>query len=179
MIKINLVPSQEEKKLFREDIYLFIFFVLLNAIAVGGFYYKNHQDIIEQKKMIGDTKKEIASLQNIYREYLAMQQQKKEIERRMKAIDSIKEGRALTARILFDLTNIIKENVWLRNLKKSDNKLYLEGVSIENESISDLMERLSKIPYLTNVELLNITDELDRETNVTVKKFIIQGDIKL
>ncbi|HOP85709.1 MAG TPA: PilN domain-containing protein [Syntrophorhabdaceae bacterium] len=177
MIKINLIPTQEEKKLFKEDIYLFIFFVFLNAIAVCGFYYKNHLDIIEQKKIIDNTKKEIASLQSIYKEYLAMEQQKKEIERRMKAIDGLKEGRALTARILYDLTNIIKENVWLRSLKKADNKLNIEGVSIENESISDLMEKLVKIPYIKNVELVNITDELDKETNVTVKKFIIQGDV--
>lgn len=95
----------------------------------------------------------------------------------MKAIDGLKEGRALTARILYDLTNIIKENVWLRSLKKTDNKLNIEGVSIENESISDLMEKLAKITYIKNVELVNITDELDKETNVTVKKFIIQGDV--
>jgi len=177
MIKINLIPTQEEKKLFKEDIYLFIFFVFLNAIAVCGFYYKNHLDIIEQKKLIDNAKKEIASLQSIYKEYLAMEQQKKEIERRMKAIDGLKEGRALTARILYDLTNIIKENVWLRSLKKTDNKLNIEGVSIENESISDLMEKLAKITYIKNVELVNITDELDKETNVTVKKFIIQGDV--
>lgn len=179
MIKINLVPSQEEKKLFKEDIYLFIFFLFLNVIAIGGFYYKNHQDILEQKRLIENTKKEIASLQNIYKEYLAMQQQKKEIERRMKAIDNIKEGRALSARILYDISNIIKDNVWFKNFNKSENRFQIEGVSLENESISDLMEKLAKIPYMKNIELLNVIDEMDKQTNITVKKFIIQGDITL
>ncbi|HRV23266.1 MAG TPA: hypothetical protein P5240_09680, partial [Syntrophorhabdaceae bacterium] len=111
MIKINLIPSQTEKTVFKEDLYLFIFITFLCFIAVGGFYYKNHLDITEQKKLIQNTKNEIASLQKIYKEFLAMEQQKKEIERRMKAIDTIKEGRALSARILFDLTNIVKDNV--------------------------------------------------------------------
>ena len=127
-----------------------------------------------------------------------MEQQKKEIERRMKAIDTIKEGRALSARILFDLTNIVKDNVWFRNFNKADDKFQIEGVSLENESIADLMEKLSKIPYMRNIELLNIEDdsfyvkdetdkptkgtvgkiaETDKPTKVTVKKFIINGEI--
>ncbi len=179
MIKINLIPAQTEKNLFKEDIYLFIFITFLCFIAVGGFYYKNHKDIEEKKRLIQNTKNEIASLQKIYKEFLAMEQQKKEIERRMKAIESLKEGRALSARILFDITTIIKDNVWLKNLSKADNKLQIEGVSLENESISDFMEKLAKIPYMKNIELLNVSDELDRQTNVTVKKFIIQGDIAL
>jgi Tfp pilus assembly protein PilN len=97
----------------------------------------------------------------------------------MKAIESIKEGRALTARILYDLTDIIKDNIWLRDLSKTDDKFKIEGVSLENESISDFMEKLAKIPYMKNIELLNVTDELDKQSNVTVKKFIIQGDIAL
>lgn len=179
MIKINLIPSQTEKTIFKEDLYLFIFITFLCFIAVGGFYYKNHLDITEQKKLIQNTKNEIASLQKIYKEFLAMEQQKKEIERRMKAIDTIKEGRALSARILFDLTNIVKDNVWFRNFNKTDEKFQIEGVSLENESISDLMEKLAKIPYMRNIELLNVTDETDKLTNVTVKKFIIQGEIAL
>ncbi|MBP9561460.1 MAG: PilN domain-containing protein [Syntrophorhabdaceae bacterium] len=179
MIKINLIPSQTEKNLFKEDIYVFIFITFLCLIAVGGFYYKNYNDINEQKRLIQNTKNEIASLQKIYKEFLAMEQQKKEIERRMKAIESIKEGRALTARILYDLTDIIKDNIWLRDLSKTDDKFKIEGVSLENESISDFMEKLAKIPYMKNIELLNVTDELDKQSNVTVKKFIIQGDIAL
>lgn len=179
MIKINLIPSQTEKTVFKEDLYLFIFITFLCFIAVGGFYYKNHIDITEQKKLIQKTKNEIASLQSIYKEYLAMQEQKKEIERRMKAIDTIKEGRALSARILFDLTNIIKDNVWFKNFSKDENRFQIEGVSLENESISDLMEKLSKIPYMRNIELLKVEDDLEKQTNVTVKKFIIQGEITL
>ncbi|HRV23265.1 MAG TPA: PilN domain-containing protein, partial [Syntrophorhabdaceae bacterium] len=86
---------------------------------------------------------------------------------------------ALSARILFDLTNIVKDNVWFRNFNKTDEKFQIEGVSLENESISDLMEKLAKIPYMRNIELLNVTDETDKLTNVTVKKFIIQGEIAL
>lgn len=179
MIKINLIPSQTEKTLFKQDIYLFIFICFLNLIAIGGFFYKNSKDIAEQKSMIQKTKNEIASLQKIYKEFLTMEQQKKEIERRMKAIDSIKEGRALTARIMYDITNIIKDNVWLRSFRKTDDKFQLEGVSLENESISDLIEKLTKIPYMRNVELLNVTDEQDKDTHVTVKRFIVNGEIAL
>ncbi len=179
MIKINLIPSQTEKNLFKEDIYLFILITFLCFIAVAGFYYKNNKDIEEKKRSIQHTKNEIASLQKIYKEYLAMEQQKKEIERRMKAIESIKEGRALSVRILYDITNIIKDNVWFKNFNKADGKFEIEGISLENESISDFIEKLAKIPYMRNIELLKVEDEQDKRTNVMVKKFIIKGEIAL
>ena len=116
-------------------------------------------------------------MQNIYKEYLTIDQQKKEIQRRIKAIDSIKESRALSARALFDLTSLIKDNVWLKTFKKTEDKFEIEGRSLENESISNLIETLSKVPYLKNIELRNVEDAV--EEGVAVKKFVIFGDITL
>jgi len=177
MIKVNLLPGKAKKDLLKIDLYLFFSVVILNLLIFGSIYYINASDISKYKKDIEKTKNEIASLQNIYNEYLAMEQEKKEIQRRIKAIDSIKEGRALSARILYDFTSVIKDNVWLKSLRKVDNKFELDGRSLENESISTLVENLSKIPYIKNVELRNVADTT--EDGVTVKKFIISGDIVL
>ncbi|HOS60268.1 MAG TPA: PilN domain-containing protein [Syntrophorhabdaceae bacterium] len=127
--------------------------------------------------MIEKTKKEIQSIQHIYREYLAMEQEKKEIQRRIKAIDSIKEGRALAARTLYDISGIVKDNVWIKSFKKMNDKFELEGRSLENESISDLVEAISKIPYIRNVELKSVN--VATEDGITVKSFTIYGDISL
>jgi len=75
------------------------------------------------------------------------------------------------------LSGVIKNNVWLKSLKKTENKFELEGCSLENESISELIESLSKIPYIKNVELKSVGEML--EEGVTVKSFIIYGDISL
>jgi Tfp pilus assembly protein PilN len=177
MIKINLLPDRARKDFLRVDLYLFFFVLLITLAIFGGIYYTNENEIANYNKRIDSTKKEIASLQNIYKEYLTMDQQKKEIQRRIKAIDSIKEGRALSARVLFDLTSLITDNVWLKTFKRTEDKFEMDGRSLENESISNLIETLSRIPYLKNVELRNVEDTV--EEGVAVKKFVISGDITL
>jgi Tfp pilus assembly protein PilN len=177
MIKINLLPGKAKKDLLKIDLYLFFLIMIINLFIFGGIYYVNARDISSCKNKIENAKKEIASLQNIYKEYLTIEHEKKEIQRRIKAIDGIKEGRGLSARILFDLTSVIKDNVWLTGLRKTENKFELDGYSLENESISTLIENLSKIPYIKNVELKNITDTIQQ--GVTIKRFIISGDLVL
>jgi Tfp pilus assembly protein PilN len=177
MIRINLLPAKAKKDLFKYDLYMFFSLMLLALLVFGGFYYYNMNEISKRKTMIENTKKEIQNLQHIYKEYLAMEQEKKEIQRRIKAIDSIKEGRALAARTLYDLSGIIKDNVWIKSFKKTEDKFELEGRSLENESISMLVEALSKVPYMRNVELKGVEDTT--EEGVVLKKFVIYGDIAL
>ncbi|HNZ59661.1 MAG TPA: PilN domain-containing protein [Syntrophorhabdaceae bacterium] len=177
MIRINLLPSKPKKDLFKHDIYMFFCLLLLAIFVFAGIYYYNVQEIKKRNTMIEKTKKEIQSLQHIYREYLAMEQEKKEIQRRIKAIDSIKEGRALAARTLYDISGIVKDNVWIKSFKKMSDKFELEGRSLENESISDLVEAISKIPYIRNVELKSVN--VATEDGITVKSFTIYGDISL
>jgi Tfp pilus assembly protein PilN len=177
MIKINLLPDRARKDFLKIDLYLFFFGLLIALTIFGAIYYTNENDIANYNNRIDSTKKEIASLQNIYKEFLTIDQQKKEIQRRIKAIDSIKESRALSARALFDLTSLIKDNVWLKTFKKTEDKFEIEGRSLENESISNLIETLSKVPYLKNIELRNVEDAI--EEGVAVKKFVIFGDMTL
>lgn len=177
MIRINLLPAKAKKDLFKYDLYMFFFVMALALLVFGGFYYYNTKEIAKRNAMIEDTKKEIQNLQQIYKEYLAMEQEKKEIQRRIKAIDSIKEGRALAARTIYDLSGIIKDNVWIKSFKKTEDKFELEGRSLENESISILVEALSKIPYIKNVELKSVEDAT--EEGVVIKKFVISGEIVL
>jgi Tfp pilus assembly protein PilN len=177
MIKINLLPRKARKGVFKYDLYILIFVVLVNFSVIGGIHYKNTSDIANYKKLIENTKKEIAGLDRIYKEYMSLEREKKGIKIRIQAIDNIKEGRALAARTLFDLTSIVKESVWLKKFAKKDDKFELEGRSLENESISDFIESISKIPYIKNVELKNIEDV--NEGGVAIKKFIINGNISL
>jgi len=178
MIRLNLLPPKQKKDLFKLDLYLFLSVMLFALLVFGGFYYYNMNEISKRKTMIENTKKEIHNLQQIYKEYLAMEQEKKEIQRRIKAIDSIKEGRALAARTLYDFPDIVKDNVWIKSFKKTEDKFELEGRSLENESISILVEALSKIPYMRNVELKGVEDA-PPEDGVVLKKFVINGDISL
>ncbi len=177
MIRINLLPKKPAKSVFKLDLYIFILVAIVNGLIIAGIYFSNVREISGYQTMIESAKKEIASLDGIYKEYLRIEKEKKEIGDRIKTIEGLKKGRALAARILYDLSDVVKENVWLRTLRRDDDRFELEGRSLENESISDFMETLSKIPYMRNIELRNVEDLV--EGGIAVKKFVIYGNISL
>lgn len=177
MIKINLLPKKPIRAAFKYEIHVFLLIIILNFLIIGLIYSINARQISNLRSNIEAAKKEIASLDPIYKEYLSMEQEKKEIQRRIQAIDTIKQGRALAARTLYDLTLIVKESLWLKSFKKTENRFELEGRSVENEAISSFVESLSKVPYLSGVELKSVEDAT--EEGLILKKFIIQGNIAI
>ncbi|HOC45388.1 MAG: PilN domain-containing protein [Syntrophorhabdaceae bacterium] len=178
MIKINLLPYKKTKtSALKVNLVTFILLLVIGNIFFWAVFFYNQSEISEYERNIRSAKAEIASLQPIYQEYQRMQQAKKEIERRIKVIDQLKAGRALVARSLYDLSTTMKEGVWLKTFKKKGDKFEIEGRALVNESISEFMENIARLPYMKNVELKGIQDVT--EEGLVVKKFIVQGNMSL
>ncbi|MHB8110127.1 MAG: PilN domain-containing protein [Syntrophorhabdaceae bacterium] len=178
MIKVNLLPYQKSRKSpLKINIVTFVLFLIIGNILFWSVYFYNYRNISDLEKSVKATKTELASLQPIYQEYQKMQAAKKEIERRIKVVNQLKTGRALAARSLYDLSTTMKEGIWLKTFKKKDDKFEIEGRSLVNESISDFMENLSRMPYMKSVELKSIQDVT--EEGLVIKKFIVQGKMSI
>jgi len=178
MIKINLLPFKRKRSsTVSKDVRDLIIMIIVVCIGFGLYYYRLISSIDDQKAEILTIKREIQSLQPIAQEYHAIQEAKKEIQKRIQTVDQLKSGRALAARSLYDVSSIIKEGVWIKTFKKTDNKFEIEGRSFVNENISDFIESLSKMAYVSNVELKNVQDV--NEEGLTIKKFIITGNMSI
>jgi type IV pilus assembly protein PilN len=177
MIHINLLPQKVRKEAFKSDLILFALLLVIAFVLSAGIYVSNATAIAHLKNDVARTKASISSMERFYKEYLALEKQKKELTARISLIEKIKEGRALAARILFDLPTLVKESVWLKRFKKDEERFDLEGRALENESIADFVERLSKIPYAKDVELKSVEDVT--EEGMVIKKFLVQGSLGL
>jgi type IV pilus assembly protein PilN len=178
MIKINLLPVKTRKKTQNHrSLYLFGVMLFIGLAVVGGLYFKNLNDLAKTRNDIVSTNQSIATLQGVYKEYQTIQKEKKEVERRIAVVEQMKQGRALAARIMYDLPSIMRDSVWLTKFRKDMGNFELEGRSLENESIAEFVESMGKIPYYRNVELKTIEDAT--EEGVVVKKFIVQGNVGL
>ena len=177
MIRINLLPKKVRKEALKSDLILFVLLLIVAFVLGAGIYVKNETQIAHLKADVARTRQSITSMEKFYKEYLALEKQKKELSARIALIEKIKEGRALTARILYDLPSLVKESVWLKRFKKEEGRFDLEGRALENESIADFVERLAKIPYAKEVELRTVEDVT--EEGVLVKKFLVQGSLGL
>ena len=150
---------------------------MLSGAIAGGLYLNNARTIAALKGQLAGTKQTIAGMDQFYKEYLALEKQKKEMQTRISVLEKIREGRALAARMLYDLPSIVKESVWVKRFKKEEDRFDLEGRAFENESVSEFVEKLSKLPYARNVELRVVEDVT--EEGVVVKKFTVQGNLSL
>lgn len=178
MIKINLLPFKKKRVgALKNDLIGFLI-LLLAAVAVFSYYqWRLHGEIDEVKMKISAANKESQKLQPYYGEYMQIQAGKQEIQKRIKTLTQLEKGRALVARSLYDISSVIKEGVWVKSFKKTDNKFEIEGRSLVNESISEFMESLSKMAYISGLELKNIQDVT--EEGLTIKKFIITGNMSI
>jgi type IV pilus assembly protein PilN len=177
MIRINLLPKKVHKQIVRSDLVLFCLLLVVALAVAGGLCFNNLREIAQLKAELSKTKQSIASMEKFYKEYLSLEKQKKEMSTRIAVIEKIKEGRALAARIVYDLPSLVKESVWLKRFKKDEDRFDLEGRALENESVADFVEKLSKIPYAKNVELKSVEDVT--EEGVLVKKFLVTGNLSL
>jgi Tfp pilus assembly protein PilN len=178
MIKINLLPKKVQKK--REVNTELVVMVCGLCCSIGisaGLYFKNESDLRYLNREIVSVKTQLSSMKTVFAEYSALEKEKKEMASRVSAVDRIKEGRAVATRLLYDLSSLTKDSVWLKKLQKNEARLTLEGRSVDNESICDFVEHLAKLQYLSNVELRSVEDIT--EAGFPVKKFSIDGSVGL
>jgi Tfp pilus assembly protein PilN len=177
MIRINLLPKKVRKEALKGDIAFFLLLLVIALVVAAGMYFNNGREIAHLKTDLARTKQSVASMEKFYQEYLTLEKQKKEMSTRIALIEKIKEGRALAARILYDLPSLVKDSIWIKRFKKDEDRFDLEGRALANESVSDFVEKLAKIPYAKNVELKSVEDVT--EEGVVVKKFLVQGNVGL
>lgn len=178
MIKINLLPKRVHKKKEVNTELLAMVLGLCCSIGIsGGLYFKNESDIKQLTRDIVSVRTQLSTMKTVQAEYAALEKEKKEMASRVGAVDRIKEGRAVATRLLYDLSSLTKDSVWLKKLQKNEAKLTLEGRSVDNESICDFVEQLSKLQYLSNVELRSVEDTT--EAGFPVKKFSVDGNVSL
>ena len=176
MIRINLLPAKKRKeKVSRQVSFRFSVIPLLALAVAGGIFAKNARDLARLRAQDGAFISQRASLDGVYKEFLGIERQKREMAERIALIDRIKEGRAVVPKMLFDLSSLAKGNLWLKKLRKDETKVDLEGRSIDNESICTFVEGMSKLPYMKDVELKSVEDLT--ETGMTVKKFLVEGSV--
>jgi type IV pilus assembly protein PilN len=178
MIKINLLPRKKrERRGINLDIYILITTLVVSLAVVGGVFLKNTRDIGRTRDEIESLKQQAKALEPIRKEFLTLEKDKKAVADKLTVIARMKEGRALPPRMLYDLSSLMKDNLWLKRLRKDEKKLEIEGRSIDNESVCDFVEHLSRLPYLKDLELKSVEDV--GEGGMTVKKFIVDGSVSL
>ena len=177
MIKINLLLTRKEKKrvgIRKEFIVLIVSVVLL---FVSFIIIQSQLDKVKEEKLaqISKTKKEIDDQKTQIKEINQAKESQKNFQDRLNAINSLRKGKSISARLLDEISIAKPEKIQLESLKKEGTKLGIEGVALDDETVANLMTNLRKSKVFKNVDL--IVSEQIEQNKIRLKRFVLSCEI--
>jgi len=177
MIKINLLLTRKEKKragIRKEFIVLIVSVALLfvSFIIIQSQLDKGKEEKLAQ---ISKTKKEIDDQKTQIKEINQAKESQKNFQDRLNAINSLRKGKSISARLLDEISIAKPEKIQLESLKKEGTKLGIEGVALDDETVANLMTNLRKSKVFKNVDL--IVSEQIEQNKIRLKRFVLSCEI--
>jgi len=148
MIRINLLPHREQKRIARQRRYvsmLVMSFLVAAGVVLAGYMFLSakidtqadrNQFLTEENAKLD---REIAEIDKLKAEKQALLDRKKIVER-------LQSNRTETVHLLDQLTRQVPEGVYLRDVKQTNDQLVLVGYAQSNARVSTLMRNLNDSP---------------------------------
>ena len=155
MIRINLLPLREEKRKekTRLDVSVTILLLLL-AVLVGAYLYINISgEIASLQTQLREKKAEDSRLTRKVGEIKLLKKKKLELQKKIGVINALNKQRKVSLKVMENLSIQIPEKVWFKSLQKKGNKLYIVGISLDDQTLSTFISRLSHSKRFTHVWL--------------------------
>ena len=178
MIKINLVPEEQRKKVrevkFKKPTlhipkFDMILAVLLLLASIGLVAWLNfsrdaklrklNNDITEAQRQLKELEKERKMVEDIER-------QQKELKEWVSLVQNLNEGRALYFHVMDELNKLKPEYMWLVLFQENNHSFKLNGKTFSNYMISNFMDRLNGSSYFNDVKLDEIKETEEKEHSV-------------
>jgi type IV pilus assembly protein PilN len=156
MIRINLLPfrAARKKENVRRQVSIFLLSLVFLAVAMAWLtIYMNHR-IKTLTSRLETAKVELAKYETINKEIEEIKKQLAILEKRTELINNLEKNRVEAVKILDQMTEVIVRNrMWFTSLSASDPFVTVDGVAMDNKTISDFMARLEATKMYKSVEL--------------------------
>ncbi|PIE70859.1 MAG: hypothetical protein CSA22_05535 [Deltaproteobacteria bacterium] len=159
MIRINLLPFRAErtKENIRKQVSVFLLTVILVLICLGAYNWHLSGKIAEHKDQLEVAKAQLKSYEAKVKEVDEIKKKLDILNKRVDAIDTLKSRRSEAVVLLDTMTEmIIKDRMWLTDLSFKDNKVMLNGNSLDEITVADFMTRLERSSIFSEVFLRSI-----------------------
>lgn len=188
MIKINLVPEEQRKKVrevkfkkpsLRIPKFDMIFAVLLLGAAIAGVFFLNLQKDLRLKKLdgeIAEAQRQLKELEKERKMVEDIERQQAELKEWVSLVQNLNEGRALYFHVMDELNKLKPEYMWLILFEESNQSFKLNGKTFSNYMISNFMDKLNASPYFSDVKLDEIKETEEKEHSVI--GFQLSGSIR-
>ena len=162
MIQINLLPVREwrRKEAIRQQISIFVLSLILLIVVLLAVGLTIQGKVRAQRQELALLEKDVAKYAYVNKIIQTVNEKRKKIEDKFKAIETLQEGRTTTVRILDEIVSSIPiDRLWLTDLSLKENNLKLNGVALDNHTVALFMRRLETSSMCGSVNLINTTQK--------------------
>ena len=159
MIRINLIPVRQVKKreLGRQQLYLFGI-LFLGGLLANYFWVRDAQEILARKRaQVAKLNLDIQGLDRAIGEVKTITSEKKDLEDKLKVLDTLKKKRVGPVKVLDALAQVIPAHVWLTSLAEKGGNVELSGLGMTNDDVAEFMRELKRSQYFSNIILKKVT----------------------
>ena len=161
MIRINLLPKDDKAPRrasisfdFKAgEIVLPVAIVAGAALVIVGVVMSQSARITSLRSSIEDVDAQARALAPQIERVNRLAQERAELDLRLGIISKLEKGRTQSVRLMDELARVVPDHLWLTQATQEAATLNLEGVTMSNLVVSDLMSRLERSPMFANVEL--------------------------
>ena len=170
MIKVNLLKdptartykTRVKRSMSRTGPALVAFIVLV-AVSMGAWYFVVNSQKKELAEYRNELKAEEARLQALKIKLEQYEEDKKQLQSRIRVIEQLKEQQTGPVLLLNHVLHSIPRNrlLWLTSLTQEDNTVKIVGETQRIEAIPDFMINLSETGFFQSVDLEMIESKDD------------------
>ena len=179
MIKINLLPREEQKRRapVKPNTILIAVGAILFAAGMGYGWYWLSGKAQQTEDEIVNRQAELKRYDGFAKEVEKYQAEKKRLEDRIKAIEALMAARGGPSRLLDEVSRALPNEVWLISISRAGKKVDIAGISFTNLGVANFMTNLSNASsVLANVDLVESAKTAVEQ--VPVERFSITAEVK-
>ncbi len=178
MVRINLLPWREQ---LREERKRQFFIAVAIAIVIGVIlvYIANKYfelQVENQNLRNSYLKQQITVMDNNLKIIEDLKSKKSELLSRMKIIQDLQSNRQILARLLDQFVRTLPEGVFYTSLSKSKKQITIQGMTVSNNRVSQLMRNFDNSPWLANPNLAVISQINKKDPNDKTASFTLLVD---
>jgi len=158
MVRINLLPHREQKRLARQRqfVSLAIGLAVLAVAVIGLVHVVIAARIENQNSRNALLKTEIAKLDEQIKEIDKLREQTQALLARKQIVETLQSNRTEAVHALDQLVRQLPDGLYLRSVKQNGPKVTLVGYAQSNARVSTLMRNIESSPWLGSPELVEI-----------------------
>jgi type IV pilus assembly protein PilN len=183
VVRINLLPHREQKRLARQRqfISMAIGLAILGLAVVGLVHLGFSQQIESQESRNRLLKTEITKLDEQIKEIDKLREQTQALLARKQVVETLQTNRTEAVHLLDQMVRQLPDGIYLKSLKQVGTKVTMVGYAQSNARVSTLMRNIEGSPWLGQPELVEIKSVPApgiRGTDLRVNEFTLNLQVK-